>query len=97
MVGDFIDRFRDFDLIVMSNNFIHPELLVHELKRPIKILGFFDDPHSTYMRGIQYLWAFDGAFYISPSYNERSLFHEAKPYSRASRVCASCSGTLAAC
>ena len=44
MVGDFIDRFRDFDLIVMSNNFIHPELLVHELKRPIKVLGFFDDP-----------------------------------------------------
>jgi ribosome-associated translation inhibitor RaiA len=77
MVGDFIDRFRDFDLIVMSNNFIHPELLVHELKRPIKILGFFDDPISTYLRGIQYLWAFDGAFYISPSYSERSLFHEA--------------------
>jgi Glycosyl transferases group 1 len=78
MVGDFIDRFRDFDLIVMSTyNLIHPELLVHELKRPIKILGFIDDPPSTYLKGIPYLWAFDGAFYISPSYNERSLFHEA--------------------
>jgi Glycosyl transferases group 1 len=78
MVGDFIDRFRDFDLIVMSTyNFIHPEVLVHELKKPIKILGFIDDPYSTYRIGIPYLWAFDGAFYISPSYNERSLFDEA--------------------
>src|SRR5437016_6098583 len=77
MVGDFIDRFRDFDLIVMSYNFIHPEVLLHELKRPIKILGFVDDPLSTYLRGIEYLWAFDGAFYVSPSYNERSLFPEA--------------------
>jgi glycosyl transferase family 1 len=78
MVGDFVDRFRDFDLIIMSTyNFIHPEVLVHELRKPIKILGFIDDPYSTYLRGIPYLWAFDGAFYISPSYNERSLFHEA--------------------
>jgi glycosyl transferase family 1 len=78
MAGDFIDRFRDFDLIVMSTyNFIHPELLVRELKKPIKILGFIDDPISTYLKGIPYLWAFDGAFYISPSYNERHLFPEA--------------------
>jgi hypothetical protein len=78
MVADFVDRFKDFDLIVMSTyNFIHPEVLVHELKKPIKILGFIDDPYSTYLRGIPYLWAFDGAFYISPSYNERSFFREA--------------------
>lgn len=78
MVGDFVDRFRDFDLIVMSTyNFVHPEVLVQELRKPIKILGFIDDPYSTYLRGIPYLWAFDGAFYISPSYNEHSLFHEA--------------------
>ncbi len=78
MIGDFVDRFRDFDLIVMSTyNFIHPEVLVQELKKPIKILGFIDDPHSTYLRGIPYLWAFDGAFYISPSYDDGSLFHEA--------------------
>lgn len=78
MAGDFIDRFRDFDLIVMSTyNFIHPELLVRELKKPIKVLGFIDDPLSTYMRGIPYLWAFDGAFYISPSYDEHYLLPEA--------------------
>ena len=69
MVGDFIDRFRDFDLIVTGPyNFIHPELLVRELKKPIKVLGFIDDPHSTYTRGLPYLWAFDGAFFISPGY-----------------------------
>lgn len=69
MVSDFIDRFRDFDLIVMSTyNFIHPEILATELKKPIKVLGFIDDPFSTYRSGIPYLWAFDGAFYISPSY-----------------------------
>ena len=75
MVGDFIDRFRDFDLIVMSTyNFIHPELLVRELKKPIKVLGFIDDPPSTYLRGIPYLWAFDGAFFISPGYLDELPF-----------------------
>lgn len=78
MVGDFIDRFRDFDLIVMSTyNFIHPEILVRELKKPIKVLGFIDDPLSTYMRGIPYLWAFDGAFFISPSYIDDLPFDKA--------------------
>ncbi|RMH36317.1 MAG: hypothetical protein D6690_06200 [Nitrospirae bacterium] len=78
MVGDFIDRFRDFDLIVMSTyNFIHPELLVRELKKPIKVLGFIDDPLSTYLRGIPYLWAFDGAFFISPGYIDDLAFDRA--------------------
>lgn len=78
MVGDFIDRFRDFDLIVMSSyNFIHPELLVRELKKPVKVLGFIDDPLSTYLRGIPYLWAFDGAFFISPSYIDDLTFDRA--------------------
>jgi len=78
MIGDFIDRFRDFDLIVMSSyNFIHPEVFVRELKKPIKVLGFIDDPLSTYMRGIPYLWAFDGAFFISPGYIDNLPFNEA--------------------
>lgn len=78
MVGDFIDRFRDYDVIVMSTyNFIHPELLVRELKKPIKVLGFIDDPLSTYLRGIPYLWAFDGAFFISPSYIDNLPFDKA--------------------
>ncbi len=78
MVGDFIDRFRDFDLIVMSSyNFIHPEILARELQKPIKVLGFIDDPLSTYLRGILYLWAFDGAFFISPGYIDNQPFADA--------------------
>lgn len=66
---DFVNRYHDYDLLVLSTfNCIHPEVLFHELKKPIKVLGFIDDPISTYIRGIPYLWAFDGAFYISPSY-----------------------------
>ena len=78
MAGDFIDRFRDFDVIVMSTyNFIHPELLARELRKPVKVLGFIDDPLSTYLRGIPYLWAFDGAFFISPSYIDDLPFDKA--------------------
>lgn len=78
MLSDFLDRFRDFDAVIMSTyNFLHPEVLCRELKKPIKVLGFIDDPYSTYLKGIPYLWAFDGAFYISPSYDECSLFGEA--------------------
>lgn len=78
MVSDFVDKFRDYDLIVMSTfNFLHPEILIRQLKKPIKVLGFIDDPHSTYQRGIPYLWAFDGAFHISPSYIDEMPFSEA--------------------
>jgi hypothetical protein len=75
MAADFVDRFKDYDLIVMSTfNFLHPEILAKQLKKPIKVLGFIDDPYSSYLRGIPFLWAFDGAFYISPSYfNEQDF------------------------
>ncbi len=78
MVADFVDRFRDYDLIVMSSyNFLHPEVLAGPLRRATKILGFIDDPYSTYMRGIPFMWAFDGAFYISPSYIDNQPFADA--------------------
>jgi spore maturation protein CgeB len=78
MAGDFVDRFRDFDLVVMSTyNFIHPEILANELPKPVKVLGFIDDPLSTYLRGIPYLWAFDAAFYISPGYINDQHFSDA--------------------
>ncbi len=77
MVADFVERFRDFDLVILLNyNPIHPEILYHELKRPTKILGLVDDPQSSYVRTIPYLWAFDGVCYISPSYDEHHLFPE---------------------
>ena len=75
---DFVQRFKDADLLVLATyNPIHPEVLYNDLPGPIKVLGFVDDPFSTYIRGIPYLWAFDGAFYSSPSYNDRLLFKHA--------------------
>jgi len=78
MVGDFVDKFKDHDLIVfLQYNFIHPEILTKELAKPVKVLGFVDDPLSTYVKGIPYLWAFDGAFYISPGYIDSIPFQQA--------------------
>jgi hypothetical protein len=75
---DFVEKFRDADLVVIgSYNPIHPEVLARDLPKPIKVLCFGDDPFSTYVRGIPYLWAFDGAFHISPSYNDQLLFPDA--------------------
>lgn len=72
---EFVERYRDYDLIVLSAyNPVHPDVLHRELRRPRKVLGFIDDPASTYARGLPYLWAFDGAFYASPSYDAHSDF-----------------------
>ncbi len=77
-VRDFVDKFKDADLVVFATyNPVHPEVLCNELEKPIKVLGFVDDPPSTYVRGIPYLWVFDGAFYVSPSYNDRVLLKDA--------------------
>lgn len=77
-IGDFVDKFQNADLVVLATyNPIHAEVLHKELSRPIKILGLTDDPHSTYTRGIPYLWACDGTFYLSPSYDNQTLFSDA--------------------
>jgi hypothetical protein len=77
MVEDFVEKFSNFDLLIMSRfNPIHPEILHKSLAHPTKILGFIDDPGASYVRGISYLWVFDGAFYISPSYDESRSFEE---------------------
>ena len=74
---DMIESLRKFDVVVFSTyNLLHPELLLEGLHDKIKVLGFTDDPHSTYVRGIPYLWAFDAAYYISPSYSSRMGFAE---------------------
>ena len=44
-IRDFVATFKDYDLIVMSTfNPVHPEVLHRDLPKPIKILGFIDDP-----------------------------------------------------
>jgi hypothetical protein len=77
-LSDFVDKFRDGDLLVAYiYNPVHPEVLCRELAKPVKVLGFIDDPFSSYIRGVPYLWAFDGAFYISPGYSDQRLFQDA--------------------
>lgn len=72
-----IQRLRKFDIIIFSTNSpLHPEILVDRLGDKTKVLGFTDDPHSTYIRGIPYLWAFDAAYYISPGYSPNMGFAE---------------------
>ena len=76
--GDFVDAYRSAHLVIMATyNPLHPEILHKQLAHPTKILGFIDDPYSTYVRGIPYLWAFDGAFYISPGYDRHHRFGDA--------------------
>lgn len=76
-IKDFLDKFSEYDIFVMSTyNPIHPEIIHKYLKNKVKILGFIDDPYSSYRQGVPHLWAFDGAFYISPSYGENILFED---------------------
>src|SRR5262249_49747369 len=76
----FVDKFQDADLIVLAHyNPIHPEVLCNQLSKPIKVLGLNDDPQSSYIRSVPYLWAFDGVYYISPSYSDELLFKDALP------------------
>lgn len=75
---DFVNKYNDYDAIIMTSyNCVHPDVLYHELKKPVKIIAFVDDPYSTYTRSQPYLWAFDGAYYISPSYSNDSMFKNA--------------------
>jgi spore maturation protein CgeB len=77
LVEEFIARYADFDVLVFGIQcFIHPEILATRLTRPVKILGFVDDPVSTYAHGVPCLWAFDGAFYITPAYSDAMSMDE---------------------
>lgn len=68
---------ESFDILIFSTYCpIHPELLSTRLSSKIKVLGFTDDPHSTYARGVPFLWAFDAAYYISPGYSPTKGFEE---------------------
>lgn len=77
MLEAFVERFRNVDILILSSfNPVHPEVLQREFPGVVKVLGFIDDPVSSYTRGIPYLWAFDGAVYISPGYSEDALMED---------------------
>jgi spore maturation protein CgeB len=61
---------KKIHVLVCANNIIHPYYLKTIFKNYFKIIGIIDDPYVTYSKTIPYLWAFDGAFYISPTINE---------------------------
>ncbi|WP_116812551.1 glycosyltransferase [Steroidobacter cummioxidans] len=63
-------------VVFFTYPFLHPEILAARRGSRKFIMGFVDDPHSTYVRGLPYVWAYDGAFYISPSYSADSSFDE---------------------
>ena len=66
-----------YDVVVFSTySFLHPEIVANALAGKTRVLGFTDDPHATYVRGIPYLWAFDAAYHISPSYSPTKAFAE---------------------
>jgi hypothetical protein len=72
-----IAELQSFDILVFSTfNPIHPEILASRLRDKVKVIGFSDDPYSTYIRGIPYAWAFDAAYFISPSYSAAMAFPE---------------------
>lgn len=77
LVDKTLEIARECDVLVMGKfNYLHPEILKTSLPDCKKILGFIDDPFSTYSRGIPYLHAFDGCFYISPGYINNKSFSE---------------------
>jgi len=71
MLDDFTESHGDADIIVANwINPFHPEWLSITFSNTIKIYGCIDDPPATYQRTINSLWAFDAAFYVSPSYSD---------------------------
>jgi len=68
----FYKSFKDFDILVCAQiNPLHPEWLAENFKNAIKIYGMQDDPVCTYHRTLSELWAFDGVYYVSPSFNQK--------------------------
>jgi len=63
-------------IVFFTYPFLHPELIVERKRTKKFVMGFVDDPHSTYIRGLPYAWAYDGVFYISPSYSNQTSFDQ---------------------
>jgi Glycosyl transferases group 1 len=63
-------------IVFFTYPFLHPEIIARERRGRQFIMGFTDDPHSTFLRGLPYAWAYDGVFHISPSYSEQFTFDD---------------------
>ena len=77
LLNDFYTKYKGVDIIVANwINPFHPEWLIRMFPDTIKVYGCIDDPVSTYIRTAASLYAFDGAFYVSPGYDENYLMSE---------------------
>ncbi len=77
----FLEKFKlkygKFDILISDQiNPFHPEWLCENFPETIKIYGMIDDPTCTYHRTLSSIWAFDGVFYVSPSYSEKLTMRE---------------------
>jgi hypothetical protein len=69
MLERFVREHGDADIVIVNGlNAFHPEWLHDAMPRAIKIWGCVDDPVASYQRTAACVWAYDGAFYVSPSY-----------------------------
>ncbi len=76
-LNKFKNKYSDYDIIICDQiNPFHPEWLLLNFPNTIKIYGMIDDPVCTYHRTLSSIWAFDGVFYVSPSYSEFLLTRE---------------------
>lgn len=65
------------EAMVVHQNPFPPEWLADHCADLTRVLGCFDDPHKTYSNTLPALWAFDGAYYCSPSYGRQTMFRDA--------------------
>lgn len=71
MLYEFVKKYSTVDILVANwFNPFHPEWLIKTFPNTVKVYGCIDDPLVIYERRVNCLWAFDAAFYISPSYDQ---------------------------
>lgn len=69
MLRRFLAEHGDAEIVINNGlNAFHPEWAHDALGDKIKIWGSVDDPVSSYQMAASCAWAYDGAFYVSPSY-----------------------------
>ena len=79
MLAEFLVAVRDFGAegLVAHQNFFPPEWLVEQCEGLVRVLGCFDDPQRSYCATLPVVWAFQGAYYCSPSYSATLRFADA--------------------
>jgi hypothetical protein len=64
------------DAIFSHQPLLPPRFVSERLGGVKRFLGCFDDPFKTFSMTVPSLWAFDGAYYCSPSFDANTTFAE---------------------